>query len=64
MRKRKCWSDLFGRYLKPEEKDYEAFVETELLYRIDKLEYEGDDCMEGSKDLKRNKDYHNKLKNR
>ncbi len=64
MKKREFWSDLFGRFIKPEEEDYEKFVEAELLYRIDALEYMGLDTDERSRDFRRYKDYHNKLKDR
>jgi len=64
MKRKEFWSDLFGRFIKPEEEEYEKFVEAELLYRIDALEYGGIDTVEKSEDFRRYKDYHNKLKDR
>ena len=64
MKRKKFWSDLFERYINPDEEDYEKFVEAELLYRIDAIEYEGIDNIEYSRNFKKYKDYHNKLKGR
>ena len=64
MKKKKFWSHLFQRYIKPEEDNYKKYVEAELLYRIDKLEYEGIDSSERLKDWKKYKDYHKRLKDR
>ena len=62
MANRKFYSELFGRYILPDEVDYNSFVRAELLFRIDKLKDENCSCMKCKDDLKKFKDYFQNLK--
>ena len=59
---KKFYSELFGRYIQPDEKDFISFVKAELLYRIDKLKEEDCSCMKCGDDLRKFKDYFQHLK--
>ena len=62
MANRKFYSELFGRYILPDEVDYNSFVRAELLFRIDKMKDENCSCMKCKDDLKKFKDYFQNLK--
>ena len=62
MANRKFYSELFGRYILPDEVDFNSFVKAELLFRIDKLKDENCSCMKCKDDLKKFKDYFQNLK--
>lgn len=62
MANRKFYSELFGRYILPDEVDFNSFVKAELLFRIDKLRDENCSCMKCKDDLKKFKDYFQNLK--
>ena len=62
MFKRKFYSQLFGRYILPDEKDFISFVKAELLYRIDRIEEEDCSCMKCGEDLIKFKNYFQNLK--
>lgn len=62
MLKRIFHSQLFKRYIRPEEKEFTSFVKAELLYRIDMLNKEKCDCFDCTNDLKKYVDYYANLK--
>ena len=62
MASRKFYSELFGRYILPDEVDFNSFVKAELLFRIDELKDENCSCMKCKDDLKKFKDYFQNLK--
>ena len=62
MANRKFYSELFGRYILPDEVDFNSFVKAELLFRIDKMKDENCSCMKCKDDLKKFKDYFQNLK--
>ena len=59
---KKFYSELFRRYILPDEKDFISFVKVELLYRIDRLKEEDCSCMKCGEDLKKFKNYFQNLK--
>lgn len=61
MRKKKFYSRLFGRNIEKSEKDYEAFVKAELLFRVKDLETKNCSCMACRDELEELKDYYQKL---
>jgi hypothetical protein len=62
MTNRKFYSELFGRYILPDEVDFIYFVKAELLFRIDKMKDENCSCMKCRDDLIKFKDYFQNLK--
>ena len=59
---KKFYSELFGRYILPDEKDFNSFVKAELLFRIDKMKDENCSCMKCMNDLKKFIAYFQNLK--
>jgi hypothetical protein len=61
MRKKKFHSRLFARNIEKSEKDYEAIVKAELLFRIKDFETKNRSCMACRDELQELKDYYQKL---
>jgi hypothetical protein len=59
---KKFYSELFERYILPEENDFNSFVKAELLFRIDKMKDENCSCMKCMTDLKKFIEYFQNLK--
>jgi len=56
------YSQLFRKYIYPDDKEYWAKVHAELLYRIDYLESRKCSCFQCNAELKNFKEYLEKLK--
>jgi len=59
---KKFYSELFGRYILPDENDFISFVKAEFLFSIDKLTDENCSCMKCMNDLNKFIDYFQNLK--
>lgn len=61
MRKKQFYSRLFARNIEKSDKDYEAFVKAELLFRIKELETKNCSCMACRDELQGLRKYYDKL---
>lgn len=62
VRKREFYSQLFKLKINPNDKDFSPIVKAELLFRIDKLKWEGCSCFECKNKLTEYTNYYNNLK--
>ncbi len=64
MKEKKFYSELFKRYIIPNEKDYWAYTRAEVLFRLDELNEKKCTCIGCTNDRKKYELFLQKLKNR
>jgi hypothetical protein len=57
MRKKKFYSNLFNKYIEPNDPFFKQMVIAELLFRINQLEESKCDCMNCNAELKKYKEF-------